>query len=105
MPKSVSTPESKIKKLQIKYAHERDALVWALDKAFEVAKEEMDTDDVFHFDTLRRLARVYELGDSERWERLSDEIHELMAAEDKRNKENEEAAEVELAGDIERDEK
>ena len=60
MPKSVSTPESKIKKLQIKYATERDALVWALDKAFEVAKEEMDTDDVFHFDTLRRLARVYD---------------------------------------------
>ena len=39
MPNSVSTPESKIKKLQIKYAHERDALAWAFDKAFEVAQD------------------------------------------------------------------
>ncbi len=51
---SKRTPEVNAKKLEVKYATERDALVWALDKAFEVAKEEMHTDDVFHFGTLRR---------------------------------------------------
>ena len=96
--------ESKVKKLQIKYAHERDALTWALDKAFEVAKEEMDCDDVFHFDTLARMARVYELGESGRWAELSDEIHSLMATEDIKASQDVEAAYAELKGDIERDE-
>lgn len=99
------TPEAKAKKLEVKYATERDALVWALDKAFEVAKEEMDVDDVFHFDTLARVARVYELGNHERWAQLSDDIHELMAAEDRASERMLQEAEVELMGDIERDEK
>jgi hypothetical protein len=98
------TPEQKAKKLDIKYIHERDALTWALDKAFEVATEEMCVDDVFHFDTLKRLAKVYELGDYERWGRLSDDIHELTATEDREKAEDEGFSEAELRGDIERDE-
>ena len=98
------TKEQKAKKLDVKYIHERDALTWALDKAFEVATEEMCVDDVFHFETLARMARVYELGNHGRWSRLGDEIHELEAAEDKRSKEDEARAEAELAGDCERDE-
>ena len=101
----MKTPEAKAKKLEVKYIHERDALTWALDKAFEVAKEEMDVDDVFHFDTLARVARVYELGNHERWAQLSDDIHELMAAEDRASERMLQEAEVELMGDIERDEK
>jgi len=99
------TPEQKAKKLDIKYIHERDALTWALDKAFEVAKEEMCVDDVFHFETLARMARVYELGDHERWSKLGEEIHELVADEDREEAEDEGFSEAELRGDIERDEK
>jgi len=78
------TEEAKLKKLQIKYAHERDALTWVFDKAFEVAKEELDVDTVCHLSVLGRLAKQHDIGidNWQRWEKLSDEIHELMKAED-----------------------
>ena len=84
MPRSKQTDETKLKLLQIKYAHERDALAWVFDKAFEVAEEELNTDDVFHFTTLARLAKQHDIGVDKwkRWEDLSDRIHELMKAED-----------------------
>lgn len=104
MPKSVSTPESKIKKLQIKYAHERDALAWAFDKAFEVAQEERDVDTVDHLSTLGKLAKQYDIGidNWQRWEALRDEIEETAKTEDFEDGKRQYA---ELAGDIERDEK
>ena len=80
---SRSTPETKAKKLKVKYIHERDALTWAFDKAFKQAAEERDVDTVDHLSTLGRIAKQQQLGDWERWEKLRDEIEALAAEEDK----------------------
>jgi len=78
------TTERKLEKLQIKYAHERDALSWAFDKAFELAEEERDVDTCFHLTTLGKIAKQYDIGidNWQRWEKLRDEIEATAKVED-----------------------
>lgn len=53
----MNTPEVRAKKLQVKWLHERDALVWAFNKAFEAAVEERDVDTVGELTILGRIAK------------------------------------------------
>jgi hypothetical protein len=79
---SRKTVEHNAKKLAIKYIHEREALAWAFDVAFEAATDARDCDTVCHLSTLGRLAKQQEIGDWERWEKLRDEIEEAERQED-----------------------
>lgn len=78
------TDEKKAQKLQIKYIHERDALTWAFDKAFEAAEEERDVDTPCHLTVLGKLAKQHDIGvdNWQRWEKLRDEIEATVKAED-----------------------
>lgn len=105
----MKTAETKAKALEVKYAHERDALTWAMNKAFEIASEEFCVDDVGNMSVIADVARRHQLGDWQRWDKLRDRIEELAAQEDaaaaaEENTALQEAG-AELAGDCERDER